>query len=87
MEFLLFLTMPIFVEMVTPIRTCITVHLMVSLAVGVSEGMGARLAFHCSEPWRIYVIVLFAAPCLLPMMLGFVRSIAFDAPGHMRSTA
>jgi len=83
MKFLLFLAMPNFVETVSPVRTSVTVCLVIPLAVDALEEMRARLTFLCSEPWRIYINVLFVAPCLLPMMLRFVRSIAFDIPGHM----
>ena len=49
-EFLLFLIMPIFIEMVMSIRTCITVYLMVSLVFNILERMKARVAFLCSKP-------------------------------------
>ena len=38
-EFLLFSTMPIFVKLVTPIRTTIAIRLMVSLAIHTFEDM------------------------------------------------
>ena len=82
----MFLTMPIFVEMVLPIRTCITVYLIVSLAVDTLERMRARLAFLCCKLWRIHLRALFATLYLLSIMLRFVRSIVFDALGHMQLT-
>ena len=84
MELLLFLTMPIFVKIVILIRTYITVYLMVSLTVNIFERMRTRLAFLCSEPWRIYIIVLLIAPYFIPIILRFVKSIAFDIPRHMQ---
>ena len=50
MEFLLFLTMSIFVKTVMLIRIYITVYLMVSLAVNIFKKMRTKLAFLCSEP-------------------------------------
>ena len=79
----MFLTMPNFVETVLPIRTSVAVCLVVPLAVNALEEIRARLTFLYSKLWRIYVVVLFAASYLLFMMLGFVRSIVFDASGHM----
>jgi len=38
-EFLLFSTIPLSVEMVTPIRTTIAVHLMISFAINTFEDM------------------------------------------------
>jgi len=49
MEFLLFLTMPNFVEIVLLIRTSVAVHLVVSLAVDAFEEIRVRLAFLCSK--------------------------------------
>ena len=83
MEFLLFFTMPNFIETVTPIRTCVAVHLMVAFAVNTFERMRTKLTFLCSKPWWINVSVFFTVLCSLPMMLSLVRSIAFDASGHM----
>ena len=83
MKFLLFSTIPLFVETVTSIRISIVVCLIVSFAADTLEGMRARLTFLCSKPWRVWLIVFFAAPCLLPVMFGVMRSIAFDTSGHM----
>ena len=69
-----------------PIRTCVAVCLMVTFAVDTFERMRTKLAFLYTKPWWINVSVFFAAPCSLPMMLGLVRSIVFDTPGHMWST-
>jgi len=72
-----------FVETVLPIRTSVAVCLVVSLAVDTFEEIRVRLTFLYSKLWRIYVVVFFAASYLLLMMLEFVKSIAFDASGHM----
>ena len=85
-EFLLFPTMSLLVETVVPIRTFVTVRLVVIFAVDILEWMRARLAILCSESWRIRLIVLFVAPWFFPVMLGFVRTIAYNTPGHMWST-
>jgi len=49
-EFLLFSTVPLFVEMVSPIRTFVTICLMVSLAVNILEDIRTRFAFLHSKP-------------------------------------
>jgi len=85
MEFLLFSTMPLFVEMVMPIRTGVTVHLIVFFAIDAFEDIRARLTFLHSKPWRVHFHVFLAALCFLPVILRVVRSIAFGAPGCMRS--
>jgi len=79
-EFLSFSTMPLFVQTFLPIRTWITVCLMVFLAVNTLEDMRVRLAFLSSKPWWIHLGVFFAAPCFLPVMLRFMRSIVFNIP-------
>ena len=78
--------MPNFVKTVIPIRIDVTVYLVVSLTVDILKGMRARLAFLYSKPWGVYISILFAVPYHLSMMLGFVKSIAFDASGHIQST-
>ena len=50
MEFLLFSTMLIFVEIVAPMRTFVTVHLVFTFAVNILERMRTRLAILSSEP-------------------------------------
>ena len=82
-EFLLFSTLPLFIEIVSPIRTSVAVHLMVSFTIDTFEDVRARLAFLCSKPWRSQLVVFFATSCLLPMVLRIVRSIAFDTYGCM----
>jgi len=84
-EFLLFSTMPIPVEMVTPIRTTIAVHLMVPFAVNALEDMRAWLAFFGGHLIRF--LVVHATPCFLSVVFCVVSSIALCASGDMRATA
>lgn len=79
----MFFTMPNFVEIVSPVRTSITVPLVIFLAVNILKKMRVRLVFFCSKPWKIYVSILFTVLCLLSMILEFVRSIAFDISEYM----
>ena len=82
-EFLWFPTVSLLVEMVAPIRTFATVCLVVTFAVDALEWMRARLAILCSEPWRIQLIILFAALWFFPVILRFVRTIAYNTSGCM----
>jgi len=84
-EFLLFFTMPIFVEAVTPIRTTIAIHLMISLAVYALEDMRTWLPTigSCS----ICFLVFHATPHFFSMVFSIVSSIALSTPGDMRATA
>ena len=84
-ELLLFLTVPIFIEMVLPVWTCVTVYLMILFAVYALEGVGTGLTLLCLEPQKIGFQVFFATLCLLLVVLRFVRSIAFDTSGSMCS--
>ena len=51
-EFLLFSTMPLFIEMVLPIRTSVAVCLIVFFTIDAFKDMRVRLGFLCSKPWR-----------------------------------
>ena len=84
-EFLLFFTMPIFVEMVTLIRTTIAIRLMISLAVYVLEDMRTWLPTIGSH--SICFLVFHATPCFLSVVFSIVSSITLSAPGDMRATA
>ena len=84
-EFLLFSTMPILVEPVTPIRTAIAIHLMVSLAIHTFEDMRTWLTSNGS--CTISFLVFHATPCFLSVMFGIMSSIALSAPGDVRMTA
>ena len=52
MEFLLFSTMSLFIEMVSPIRKSVSVCLMVFFTIDVFEDMRIRLAFLCNKSQR-----------------------------------
>ena len=84
-EFLLFFTMPISVEPVTPIRTAIAIHLMVSFAVHTFEDMRTWLTSDGGH--AICFLIFHATPCFLSVMFGIVSSIALGTPGDMRATA
>ena len=62
-EFLLFYTIPIPVETVTPIRTTIAVYLMVPFAVNTLEDVRAWLAFFGGH--SICFLVVHATPCTI----------------------
>ena len=83
-EFLLFPTMPISIEMVTPIRTTIAICLMIPFAIHAFEDVRAWLTFFggCS----ICFFVLYATPHFLSVMFGSMSSIAFSTPGDVRAT-
>jgi len=77
--------MLLFVETVIPIKTGVTVHLMVSFVIDTFENMRARLTFFYSKLWRVHFHVFLTAPCFLPIMLSTVRSMVFGASGYIRS--
>ena len=83
-EFLLFSTMPISIETVTPIRTTIAICLMIPFAIHAFEDMRAWLAFFGGR--LICFFVLHATPCLLSVVIHSMSSIAFSASGDMRAT-
>ena len=84
-EFLLFFTMPIFIETVVPIRTTIAIHLMVSLAIYTLEDMRTWLPSIGSH--TICFLVFHATPHFLSVVFGIMSSIALSTPGDMRATA
>ena len=49
-ELLLFLIIPLFIEIVVPKRTDVAVCLMVPFAIYTLEGVGAELSLLCLEP-------------------------------------
>ena len=83
-EFLLFPTMPISIEMVTPIRTTIAICLMIPFAIHAFEDVRAWLAFFggCS----ICFFVLHATPHFLSVVFSSMSSIAFSTPRDVRVT-
>ena len=84
-EFLLFFTMPIFVETVTPIRTSIAIRLMISLTVCALEDMRIWLPTIGSR--SICFLVFHATPHFLSVVFGIMSSITLSTPGDMRAIA
>jgi len=83
-EFLLFSTVPISIEMVTPIRTTIAVCLIVSFAIYALEDMRTWLTNLSSH--MIYFLVFHATPYFLSVMFSIMSSIALSTPRDMRAT-
>ena len=83
-EFLLFSTVPIFVEPVMPIRTTIAIYLMVSLAIHTFEDMRTWLTNIGS--CAICFLVFHTTPCFLSVVFGIMGSIALSTPGDVRAT-
>jgi len=83
-EFLLFSTVPIPIETVTPIRTTIAVCLMVFFAIYALKDMRTWLTNLGSH--AIYFLVFYATPCFLSVMFSIMSSIALSTPGDMRVT-
>ena len=83
-EFLLFSTMPIPIETVTPIRTTIAVCLMIFFAIYALEDMRTWLTNLGS--CAIYFLVFHAIPCFLSVMFSIISSIALSTSGDMRAT-
>ena len=83
-EFLLFSTMLIFIEMVTPIRTTIAICLMVSLAIHALEDM--RTWPTNIGSCAICFLVFHTAPHFLSVVFSFMSSIALSASGCVRAT-
>jgi len=83
-EFLLFSTMPISIEMVTPIRTTIAICLMIPFAIHTFEDVRAWLAFFGGH--LICFFVLHTTPHFLSVVFSSMSSIAFSTPGDMRAT-
>ena len=84
-EFLLFFTMPISVEPVTPIRTAIAICLMVSFAVHAFEDMRTWLTSNGGH--AICFLIFHATPRFLSVVFDIISSIALGTPGDMRATA
>ena len=84
-EFLLFFTVPISVEPVTPIRTAIAIHLMVSFAVHAFEDMRTWLTSNGGH--TICFLIFRATPCFLSVVFGIMSSVTLGTPGDIRVTA
>jgi len=82
-ELLLFHTILILIEMISPIWTCVTVCLMISFMVYILEGVRIELTLLCFKPWRIDLQVFFTILCFLLLVLVFVWFIVFNTPGTM----
>jgi len=83
-EFLLFSTMPISIETVTPIRTTIAICLMISLAIYALEDIRTWLT-HIGS-CAICFLVFHTAPRFFSVVFSFMSSIALSTPGDMRAT-
>ena len=83
-EFLLFSTVPLFVEPVVPIRIAIAIRLIVSLAIHTFEDMRTWLTNigSCS----IHFLVFYITPRFLSVVFSIMSSIALSAPGDVRVT-
>jgi len=83
-EFLLFSTMPIFIETVTPIRTTIAICLMVFLTIHALEDMRIWLTNIGSHV--ICFLVFHTALHFLFVVFSIMSSVALSAPGDVRVT-
>ena len=83
-EFLLFSTMPIFIEMVMPVRTTITVCLIVFFVIYTLEDMRTWLTNLGSH--AIYFYIFHATPHFLSVMFGIMSFIALSVSGDVRAT-
>ena len=83
-EFLLFSTMPIFIEMVTPISITIAICLMVFLAIHALEDMRTWLINIGS--CMICFLVFHTALCFFSMVFSLMSSIALSTPEDVKAT-
>ena len=83
-EFLLFSTMPLPIEMVTPIRTTIAIYLMVFFAVYALEDMRTQLPFH--SHCTIHFLIFYATPHFLSVMFGDMSFIVLSTSRDVRVT-
>jgi len=70
--------------MITPIRTAITICLMILFAVHVFEDMKTRLTFFGG--YLICFLVLYITPHFLSVMFGDMSSITLSASRDVRAT-
>jgi len=75
--------MPLFIEIISLIRTSVAVHLMVFFTIDTFEDIRARLAFLYSRLWRSQLVIFFATSHIFSVVFRIVRSITFDASGHI----
>ena len=83
-EFLLFPTMPISIEPVTPVRTTIAVHLMIPFTVHTFEDVRTRLIFFGG--CLICFLVLHTILHFLSMMFSDMSSITLSTSGDVKVT-
>jgi len=83
-ELLLFSTMLVSIEMVTPIRIANTICLMVTLTIHAFEDMRIRLSFFGS--CSICFLVFHATSRFLSVMFSNMSSIALGIPEDMKMT-
>ena len=84
-EFLLFTTIPVSIETVTPIRTPIAICLIIPFAVHAFEDVRIQLTFFSG--CLICFLVLYITLCFLSVIFSNVSSITLSASGDMRATA
>ena len=83
-EFLLFSTIPISIETITPIRTTKVVCLMIFFAIHTFEDMRIWLTILGSQ--TSCFLVLHITSCFLSMVFSNMSFIALGAPEDVRST-
>ena len=84
-EFLLFSTIPVPIETVAPVRTAITICLIVSFAIHAFEDVRAWLTVFGG--YLVCFFVVHATPRFLSVVFGRVSFIVFGASEDMRTTA
>jgi len=71
------------IKPVFPKKTLVRVHLMITSAVKVFEGVGAWFTLLGFQPGRIGLTVCFITPSKVPMVFGFVKVITLDTFGFL----
>ena len=75
--------MPLSIEVVAPIGTTITVHLMISFAIHAFEDVRTWLTIFGHQ--TISFLILHATPCFLSVVFSSMDSVALGASGDMRA--
>ena len=75
--------MPTSVKTIAPVRTTITICLMIPFAIHVLEDVRTRLTNFGSHMVEFFIFS--ATPCLLSVIFGRMGSIAFSTPGDMKA--
>ena len=76
MNFLIFFTVPLPIEMMTPEGAGVQVGLMIAFTVYTLEGVRAWFALFCFKTWGIGLEVSFTTPSEMAIVFIFVQSIA-----------